>query len=250
MFCPKVLYNRYTRLWVLWFNWIDAQGGFSRAFYATATSASPFGPFGLAFINVTSVANPNVGDFHLALDDSTGAAFIIYTGNISTGHFMSVEPLSWDYLSTMGSGFNSGVIGRGVEAPALFRRGALWWAAFGGTCCYCGAGSAVTFYSAPHPLGPYTAVTEMTRGISAQQTNVLRYIDEEGQEAFLWQGDQWQSAPDGIKGHDLTYTGVVAFNVTGAPIPIEHTPSVVIRVQDGSHDGRDSHEHQAALSVE
>ena len=209
---------------------IDAKAGFSRAFYATATSPSPFGPFKLHSINVTSVANPNVGDFALWADDLTGAAFILYTGNISTGHLMSVEPLTPDYLSTLGSQFNSGVLGRDVEAPALFQQGGRFIASFGHTCCYCGEGSAVSFYSAPHPLGPYTLLQEMTSGIPAQQTNVLRYIDGEGNDAFLWQGDRWQSAPDGIKGHDLTYTGVIRFDEKNHPVHINRTSYVLVNV--------------------
>ena len=209
---------------------IDAKAGFSRAFYATATSPSPFGPFTLHSINVTSVANPNVGDFALWADDLTGAAFILYTGNISAGHLMSVEPLTPDYLSTLGSPYNSGVLGHDVEAPALFQQGGRFIASFGHTCCYCGEGSAVSFYSAPHPLGPYTLMLEVTHAIPAQQTNVLRYIDGDGRDAFLWQGDRWQSAPDGVKGHDLTYTGVVRFDNQNNPLPIPMTPYVLINV--------------------
>jgi hypothetical protein len=230
MFCPKVLYNSWTRLWVLWVNWIDAKEGFSKAFYATATSTSPFGPFRLHSVNVTTVANPNVGDFALWADPLTGAGFIIYTGNISSGHLMSVEALTPDYLQTSGREFNSGVLGSNVEAPSLIQQGDRFIASFGQCCCYCGEGSPVTFYSAPHPLGPYEAVGVMTKGIKAQQTNLLTYIDGEGKEGFLFQGDRWQSAPDGIKGHDLTYTGVVNFDKTNKPVPIPPTDYVVINI--------------------
>ena len=54
---------------------------------ATATSYSPFGPFRLHSINVTSVANPNVGDFSLWADPLTGAAFtlVLYGAGDSVG---------------------------------------------------------------------------------------------------------------------------------------------------------------------
>ena len=226
----QVLYNAWTRQWVLWFNWLDAKAGFSHAYFAVYTAPSPFGPFVLHNMNITSVANPNVGDFAFWQDELTGAAFIIYTGLISINHTVSIEPLTADYLSTLGPEYNSGAIAHGAEAPSLFMHAGRMWASTGHTCCYCKGGSPVTFYSAPHPLGPYTAVREMTAGIPAQQTNILRYIDEEGEEAFLWQGDQWQSAPDRIKGHDFTYTGVISWDSNGLPVPIKYSPYVVIRV--------------------
>ena len=111
-----------------------------------------------------------------------------------------MDPLTADYLSTLG--------------PR--------WISTGHTCCIYARGSAVPFYSAPHPLGPYTVERVMTAGIPAQQTNILRYIDEGGEVAFLWQGDQWQSAPDHIKGHDLTYTVVIEFDSRRLLIPIQY----------------------------
>jgi hypothetical protein len=245
MFCPKVLYNRLTSRFVLWINWIDAKAGFSAAYYAVAVSDSAYGPFKLVTVNVTTLTYPIVGDFAFWKDDDTQEAYIIYTGAIDKGHLMSVEKLSDDYTATLGAQYNSGVFGNFVEAPSMFRHEGVYYASFGTCCCY------VTFYSASAPLGPYTAVQVMTEGIPAQQTNIVRYYDERGRERFLWQGDRWQSAPDRLKGHDLTYSGVVHFNRSGAPQPIPFTDWIIITVNateeetemEEREDGR-QHRHQ------
>jgi hypothetical protein len=33
----------------------------------------------------------------------------------------------------------------------------------------------------------------------------------------MWQGDRWQSSPDGQKGHDFTYFGPMTFDANGNP---------------------------------
>ena len=112
----------------MWFNPIlDAD--FTVSYYAIATSPSPLGPFVLVSRNVTSLAYQNVGDFNL-FQDEDGTAYVIYTAHITTAskdnvhtHFMSVERLTDDFLSTEGAAGNSGFFGdEYVEAPALFRR--------------------------------------------------------------------------------------------------------------------------------
>ncbi len=51
--------------------------------------------------------------------------------------------------------------------------------------------------------------------IHAQQTDITSYIDADGQRQFIWIGDRWQQAPDGIKGHDPTYWGPLRFSPGG-----------------------------------
>ncbi len=67
--------------------------------------------------NVTSLAYQNVGDLNL-FQDEDGTAYVIYTAHITTAskdnvhtHFMSVERLTDDYLSTEGAAGNSGFFG-------------------------------------------------------------------------------------------------------------------------------------------
>ena len=64
LFCPKVLYNEATRLYVLWFNWI-AGASFADSFYGVATASTPFGPFTVVRQKVTTLAFQDTGDFNL-----------------------------------------------------------------------------------------------------------------------------------------------------------------------------------------
>jgi len=80
--CPKVLFNRRTNTWVMWFNPILG-ADFTVSYYAIATSPSPLGPFVLVSRNVTSLAYQNVGDFNL-FQDEDGTAYVIYTAHITT----------------------------------------------------------------------------------------------------------------------------------------------------------------------
>ena len=164
LFCPKVLFDRRANTWVMWFNPILG-ADFTVSYYAIATSPSPLGPFVLVSRNVTSLAYQNVGDFNL-FQDEDGTAYVIYTAHITTAskdnvhtHFMSVERLTDDYLSTEGAAGNSGFFGdEYVEAPALFRRQvagcllqALCWICDFGVCgqeckVYMGASCLVSGY--------------------------------------------------------------------------------------------------------
>lgn len=69
LFCPKVIYNAKTQMFVMWFNWITPDADFSGSWYAAATSSSPTGPFTLVNANISSLAFDNTGDFNLFLDD-------------------------------------------------------------------------------------------------------------------------------------------------------------------------------------
>jgi len=54
--------------------------------------------------------------------------------------------------------------------------------------------------------------------MSSQQTNVLPYrtnVSGVIETGYLWQGDRWQSAPDGIKGHDFSYWQPLTFDSQG-----------------------------------
>ncbi len=64
LFCPKILFNKRTNMYILWFNWI-AGVDFSHSFYGVATSASAFGPFTVVTQKITSLAYPDQGDFNL-----------------------------------------------------------------------------------------------------------------------------------------------------------------------------------------
>ena len=237
LFCPKMIHCRRTNRWVLWFNWISGSD-FSQSFYAVATAASPLGPFSLVTTKV-ALSRADVGDFNLLEDGDV--AYVIYTSHIvGTGalHVMTVEQLTDDFTGTLGASRNSGPIGvSNVEAPALFKRGPLYYAVFGQCCCYCQEGSPVTVYvSASGALGPYAARNVISaRGaagdaISAQQSDIFAWTDASGDTQFMWYGDRWQSAPDGKKAHDFTYWGALGFTPDGNITAMVEADSFTINV--------------------
>jgi hypothetical protein len=156
---------------------------------------------------------------------------------------------------------SSGVFGNEfVEAPAMFKRKGLYYALFGNCCCFCGHGSGIGVYTATHPLGPYTyhdnvgctANTTLTPGCGcgmnhntkegkcdnygksltkAQQNFVIQIAQADGSKQFVWTGDMWQSAKDGIKAHDLQYWSVLDFQpVNGIDLPVQFKWQDVIQI--------------------
>ena len=68
-------------------------------------------------------------------------------------------------------------------------------------------------YTANHPLGPWTD-TQIDinpnhliggREIKAQTNYVVQVEKEDGEVEYLYTGDLWSSAPDGLKSHDIQY---------------------------------------------
>ncbi len=62
-----------------------------------------------------------------------------------------------------------------------------------------------------------------TSGIAAQQTDIFAFVGAQGEDMFMWIGDRWQQSPDGIKGHDPTYWGLLSFSGNGSIVPMSFT---------------------------
>ena len=92
------------------------------------------------------------GDYHLFVDDDASqTAYVIY----SASHWMAIERLTPDYLSSTGA--TTGVFPvYFVEAPVMFKRSGIYYAVFGHCCCYCLQGSGGLVWTAAHPLGPWS----------------------------------------------------------------------------------------------
>jgi beta-xylosidase len=220
---PYVVFNPQTRLYVLWFNWYpqlwDGATG-------VAVSETPVGPFRIVASRVgLSQAADRPGDGSLFVDDD-GTGYYIHT-IIGQGHAIRIEKLTADFLGSTGE--VSEVLARGCEAPALFRRGDLYYALFDTACCFCPQGSGARVYTARQPLGPYTFQGNLNRDaqdrpiIAAQQTYVARLPGPQG-DVYLWMGDRWGSRPDGIKGHDFQYwSAPLAFAAEGKIQPLTFT---------------------------
>ncbi len=138
LFCPKVVFNRRSGKFVLWFNWIAA-GDFSKSFYAVFISQSARGPFQLVSKQVV-MAFPDTGDFNLFVDDDD-KGYVIYTSHIvgyDTTHRISIELLADDYCSSHLNASQSGFFGDSmVEAPAMFKRDHTYYGRLQiGCCCF------------------------------------------------------------------------------------------------------------------
>lgn len=223
LFSPKVIYHDASQTYVLWYNYVPDYS------YAVAISKSRAGPFQTIATttgNTTQYGYPNnthVGDFSLFKDDD-GKAYLLYS---SSAH-VQIEPLSDDYTYSLYRTTNqtSGVFKKGNEAPAMFKRNGMYYALVSEACCYCQPGGLVYAYMASAPLGPYSYIGEIAAGpnpfhgdvaTSSQQTNVFRVPGATpADDQFVWQGDRWQSAPDGLKGHDFTYWSVLEFAANGS----------------------------------
>lgn len=218
---PYVVFNPGTRKYVLWFNWYpklwDGQLG-------VAVSDTPVGPFTIVNADVPmsqKAARPGDGSLFVN-DDGTG--YYVYTV-IGQGHAIRVERLTPDFLGS--SGETSAIIATGCEAPAMFRRGDIYYVLFDSNCCFCPAGSGARVFTSASPLGPYTERKNINRDpvtgkpiIPAQQTWVARIPTRNGN-AFIWLGDRWGSRPDGIKGHDFQYwSAPLKFSADGDILPL------------------------------
>ena len=49
----------------------------------------------------------------------------------------------------------------------------------------------------------------------SQQTDIFSYVDSAGQAQYMYVGDHWQSAPDGLKSHDFTVWAPLVFAADG-----------------------------------
>jgi hypothetical protein len=225
---PKVLFNARTKKYVLWVNWRECLP--CGLFYLTATSDSPAGPFTLAKANVTTRYKDG-GDFTVFADDD-GRGYLLYQSRAS-GHVASVELLSDDFTDSLGAvdpeSSSSGLFGpKGIEAPAMFKRDGVYYALVGLDCCFCKLGSGVIVFTAASPLGPFTEHGQVGRYANktsitkAQQNFVITVPTTSGAEggppsySYLWTGDRWQSAPDGLKDHDWQTWLPLEFTDAGA----------------------------------
>jgi Glycosyl hydrolases family 43 len=231
---PYVVFNAHTNKYVLWFNWYPKLWDGA---IGVAVSDTPTGPFAIVNSKVPlSQFADRPGDGSLFVDDD-GTAYFIYTV-IGQGHAIRIERLSADFLESTGE--TSEILATGSEAPAMFKRGAIYYALFDTNCCFCTQGSGARVFTATAPLGPYSFRGNINRDangkpiIPAQQTYVARIPTQSGDE-YIWMGDQWGSRPDGIKGHDLQFwSGPLKFSSQGDVSSIDFASRWSLRVRVGA----------------
>jgi hypothetical protein len=211
-FRPYVVFNPTTRMYVLWFNWYPVLGDGQ---IGVAVSDRPVGPFEIVSENV-ALSRRQPGDASLFVDDD-GTGYVVYA-SIAEHHAVSIERLTPDLLGS--TKVNGGILASDSEAPAMFRRGSKYYVLLDRTCPFCSGGSGARTFVASSPLGPYAELENINRVsghpvVAAQQTFVARLPTRDGH-TFVWMGDRWQSAPDGVKGHDFQHWEPLSFDDVGA----------------------------------
>jgi hypothetical protein len=209
---PHLIYNEMTKTYVLW--WNEIAGAYLG--YRVATSSSPLGPFVLKNI-VNNTAS--CGDFDFIVDKITKKAYIAH----GCEYYMLMNPLTDDYMDIDWAGKNVTIPDgiqqpRGpafkdyfVEAPAFWERKGTYYLSFGECCCFCDYGSGIRVYMAPHAIGPWVEQPGLenpgrNNGLNtgnstthAQQNFVTRVKLKNGDYGYMWNGDRWGQAPDGLK---------------------------------------------------
>jgi hypothetical protein len=118
-----------------------------------------------------------------------------------------------------------------VEAPILFERRGWYYLVYGSTCCFCAEGGGAQVQVARHPLGPWESLgvdlngwnreTNCGRPVPSQNNFVSRVTASDGATAYLFMGDLWTTAPDGLKSHDLQYWAPLSFDDGVSPPTIQ-----------------------------
>jgi hypothetical protein len=216
-FRPHVVYNKKTRLFVLWINVYDNQFGF-RVF----TSTSPTGPFKevaeprLAVNSDSPVAGLNNGD-HDTFVDKDGKGYIAYTDWRTKGTIV-IEELSSDYLSGTGKHVKAVTAGN-TEAPSLFRRKDLYYITYSDpNCGYC-AGTGTSYKTASSPLGPWSEGIKISENSCGGQPSFVSPIELTSGIIYLYGSDLWNNA---AKNEALAnyYWAPLAFREDGSILPM------------------------------
>ena len=153
---PHVVYNKKTKLYVLWYNWYPK---FWNGQFGVATSKTPQGPFNIINNNVKMFrSDVGVGDFGLFVDDDD-TCYLSY--NTIQNHQVSIEKLDKNYTtSTMQNG---GVIAQNMEAGTQFKKNGKYYLLTDYTCCFCNYGSGARVYMSNNPLTGYTFTNNINR---------------------------------------------------------------------------------------
>lgn len=246
-FRPKVVFDARTSEYVLWINFLRQEGtvwplntpltSYAHNISAVvAKSASPIGPF--------QIVNPwvrlqvaHVGDFALLVDPKEPSAAYIAYDAWDNGHRVRIEKLNdeWTESAALANpSLSTGDISEAdVEAPVLFERSGFYYLMYGSTCCFCAEGGGALVQVARHPLGPWNKTGKDLNGwneglplgcgrpVPAQNNFVAQVATASGGRTYLYMGDMWTSAPDGLKSHDLQYWAPLHFDDMADPPAME-----------------------------
>jgi hypothetical protein len=229
-FRPHVGYNARTRQYVLWVNVYDNQVGFR-----VLTSPSPAGPFTEAPVPTLAVNNDapaggvNNGD-HDVFVDTDGTAYLAYTDWRSNGDLV-VERLSGDYRT--GTGHYTRLGQQQTEAPALFKRGSVYYLTYSDpNCGYC-AGTGTSYRTASSPLGPWSAPAKISADSCGGQPAFVSSIPTTSGTTYLYASDLWNNAQRNEALANYFWTPL-SFTAAGAIEPISCRSSFSLTLSTGA----------------
>ncbi|TME46117.1 MAG: hypothetical protein E6I55_07935 [Chloroflexi bacterium] len=192
-FRPKVVFNKSTRLYVLWLN----TPNFTADGYRVLTSPNPTGPFTPAAkpeLHDEGIpdwrGNPHAADGDEALFvDGKGIAWLVW----SRGGRLLQERLNSGY--TTGAGAPAVIMNYpqlapwgGVESPSEFAHDGRYYIAMSlPRCPYC-AGTGTAIEQATAPGGPWTYQGTVSPDSCGGQPNE---VDQLAPGVLLWSSDRW-----------------------------------------------------------
>jgi len=230
-FRPHVIYNKKTKLYVLWINVYDNSVGF-RVF----TSPKPAGPFTevanptLAVNTDSPIAGLNNGD-HDTFVDENGTGYLAYTDWRTNGTIV-IEKLTEDYLSGTGEHVKA-VTSGSTEAPSLFKRNGTYYVTYSDpNCGYC-SGTGTSYKTATTPLGPWSAAKKITDNSCGGQPSFVSVIRLTDGDMFLYGSDLWNNA---AKNEALAnfYWAPLTFAADGSIEPISCAATATFTLAKGA----------------
>ncbi|MBE9584653.1 family 43 glycosylhydrolase [Mucilaginibacter sp. JRF] len=246
-FRPHVVYNKRTKLYVLWINVYDNVVG-----YRVFTSKTPVGPFTevaepkLAVNSTMPAAGLNNGDHDTFIDDD-GTAYLAYTDWRTDGTIV-IEKLSDDYLTGTGEHIKAVTKGR-TEAPGMFKRKGTYYIVYSDpNCGYC-SGTGTSYKTAKSPLGPWSEGIKISDNSCGGQPSFVSTIKINSETVYLYGSDLWNNA---AKNEALAnyYWAPLSFTDDGAikplncletyayPRPVNGKGKLIVR---GSRSGSESY---------
>lgn len=184
---PKVVYNRKTKKYVMWLH-VDS-ADYKKASAGVAVAERPTGPF--RYLGSVRPDGGESRDMTLFQDDD-GKAYLVYSSEWNATTHVSL--LSDDYLRPVGKMVRI-FEGRYREAPAVFKRGGLYYIVSSG--CTGWYPNRAVYATAPKITGPWTEQGDPLTGPDAewtyfgQSTFVLPVAGRK--DAFVLLLDRWKS---------------------------------------------------------
>ncbi len=194
---PKVIYNKKTKTFVMWFHHELKGQGYKAALTGLAISKKITGPY--RYIKSVNPLGQMSRDMTLYVDDDAKAYHIHSSENNQTLHFAE---LTDDYQDFTGR-YTRVLEGKANEAPAIFKKEGKYYMISSGTTGW--DPNPARLSVADHIMGPWKELGDPSRGTDAenkttfwsQSTYILPVYGKKN--AFIYMGDRWtpKNAIDG-----------------------------------------------------